>query len=369
MRVAVIGCGAMGAASAWRLKTRGADVVAFDRFSPPHERGSTLGESRITRTAYMEGAFYVPLLRESFPLWRELEKASGEQLLTITGLLTIGPPDSEAITATQATAREQNLETHVLDASEMRKRYPGHIVADGEVGLLDPQAGFLRPEKAVEAMARGIDVRRDSAVTAINFRADGVDVVTSAGAEGFDAAVISIGAWIRDFLPALPVSIERQPMVWLALQSGADWFTPDRFPVWLREGTPQGDAYGVPSLDGRSIKIGLHHGGDPTQPDTVNRTVTDRDLDPIRFFVTQYLRGVTRHVARSVVCLYTNTPDRHFVIDFHPESSRAVVLSPCSGHGFKFAPVIGDIAADLLLDGRTPRDISRFSLKRFAQAQ
>jgi sarcosine oxidase len=365
MRVAVIGCGAMGAASAWRLKKRGADVVAFDRFSPPHERGSTLGESRITRTAYMEGAFYVSLLRESFPLWRELEASTGTHLLTVTGLLTIGAPDSDAIRATQATARAEKLETHVLDAAEMRKRYPGHMLADSEVGLLDPQAGYLLPEQAVEAMAREIDVRRDQPVTSLKFRSDGVDVTTGRKSEGFDAAVVAAGSWVRDFLPSLPVSIERQPMVWLALQSGVDWFAPDRFPAWLREGTPQGDAYGVPSLDGRTIKVGLHHGGDPTQPDSVNRTVTDRDLDPIRLFVTRYLRGVTRHVARSVVCMYTNTPDRDFVIDLHPQSSRAVVLSPCSGHGFKFAPVIGDIAADLVLDGKTSRDISRFKISRF----
>src|SRR5260221_10630309 len=151
----------MGAAAAWRLTKRGAQVVAYDRFSPPHDRGSTLGESRITRTAYMEGAFYVPLLRESFPLWRELEVEKGASLLTITGLLTIGRPDSPAITSTQATAREQDLETHLLDAAEVRKRYPGHMVADGEVALLDPQAGYLLPEKAGEAMTRGIDPRRD----------------------------------------------------------------------------------------------------------------------------------------------------------------------------------------------------------------
>ena len=366
MRVAVIGCGAMGAASAWRLQKRGAEVVAFDRYAPPHDRGSTHGESRITRTAYMEGAFYVPLLRESFPLWRELEASSGAKLLTITGLLTIGEPDSPAIKATQATAREQQLETHVLETAEVRKRYPGHMVADGEVALLDPQAGYLLPEKAVEAMSLGIEVRRDTTVTALDIRADGVDLTASGKVERFDAAVIAAGAWVRDFVPSVPVSVERQAIVWLALQSGADWFGPDRFPVWLREGTPQGDAYGVPSLDGRTIKVGLHHGGDPTQPDSVNRTVTDRDLDPIRFFVTQYLRGVTRHVARSAVCLYTNTPDRDFVIDVHPESKRVVVLSPCSGHGFKFAPVIGDIAADLVLDGKTSRDISRFKISRFS---
>ena len=369
MRVAVIGCGAMGAASAWRLRQRGADVVGFDRFSPPHDRGSTLGESRITRTAYMEGAFYVPLLRESFPLWRELERSTSTRLLTMTGLLTIGPPDSDAIKATQQTAREQGLETHVLEAPEVRKRYPGHVIADGEVALLDPQAGYLLPELAVEAMLRDVDVRRSEPVTGLEYRDDGVGVTTERGSERFDAAVVSAGAWVRDFVPQLPVSVERQPLVWLALQSGVDWFAPDRFPCWLREGTPQGDAYGIPSLDGRSIKIGLHHGGDPTQPNAVNRTVSDRDLDPIRLFVTHYLRGVTRHVARSAVCMYTNTPDRHFVIDFHPASSRTVVLSPCSGHGFKFAPVIGDIAADLVFDGSTARDISRFKISRFEQTK
>jgi sarcosine oxidase len=365
MRVAVIGCGAMGAASAWRLMKRGADVVAFDRYSPPHDRGSTHGESRITRTAYMEGAFYVPLLRESFPLWRELESDTGSQLLTITGLLTIGRPDSHSVSAVMATAREQKLETHVLDATEVRKRFPGHMLTDDEVAVLDPQAGYLLPERAVEAMLNGVDLRRDEPVTALGFRADSVDVTTERGTDRFDAAVIATGPWIRELVPSLPVTGERQPMVWLSLQSGVDWFGADRFPVWLREGTPQGDAYGFPSLDGLSIKIGLHHGGDPADPDALKRSVTDADLDPIRLFVTRYLRGVTRHVARSVVCIYTNSPDQDFIIDRHPESSRAVVLSPCSGHGFKFAPVIGDIAADLVLDGKTRRDIARFSTARF----
>jgi sarcosine oxidase len=367
MRVAVIGCGAMGAASAWRLRKRGADVVAFDRYSPPHNRGSTHGESRITRTAYMEGAFYVPLLRESFPLWRELESDSGAQLLTITGLLTIGRPDSHSVKAVLTTAREQKLETQVLDAAEVRRRHPGHMLSDDEVAVFDPQAGYLLPEKAVEAMTGGLDLHRDEPVNAIDMRSDGVDVTTERGTERFDAAVIATGPWIRELVPTLPVTGERQPMVWLSLQSGVDWFGPDRFPVWLREGTPQGDAYGFPSLDGSSIKIGLHHGGDPADPDTLKRSVTDADLDPIRLFVTRYLRGVTRHVAHSVVCIYTNCPDDDFIVDVHPESSRVVVLSPCSGHGFKFAPVIGDIAADLVLDGQTKRDISRFSLSRFVK--
>jgi sarcosine oxidase len=156
-------------------------------------------------------------------------------------------------------------------------------------------------------------------------------------------------------------------MVWLAVQAGDESFSPDRFPAWLREGTAEGDIYGFPSLDGRSIKLGRHHGGETVTPETIRRSVTDADLDPLRLFVTKHMRGVTRHVVRSAVCLYTNTPDENFIVDVHPASPRIVVLSACSGHGFKFAPVMGDIAADVLVEGGTRRDISRFAMARFAK--
>ncbi|HLZ94132.1 MAG TPA: N-methyl-L-tryptophan oxidase [Candidatus Dormibacteraeota bacterium] len=366
MKVAVVGCGAMGAAASWRLSKRGAEVVAFDRYSPPHDKGSTHGDSRITRTAYLEGAFYVPLLQETFPMWRELEAATGAELLTMTGLLTLGALGSPSIEATLASAREHDLAVRTLDTADLRKLYPGHIVADGEVGVLDAQAGFLRPEKAVEAMARGLDVRRNVVVNALVPEGDGVEVVTDAGRERFDAAVIAAGPWVRALLPWLPVTVERQVMVWLAIAADES-FAPSRFPVWLRQGAPEGDIYGFPTLDGRSIKLGGHHGGEAATPETVRRGVSDADLDPLRLFVTRHMRGVTRHVVKSAVCLYTNSPDEHFIVDLHPDSKRIVVLSPCSGHGFKFAPVMGDIAADLVLDGATRRDISRFALSRFAK--
>jgi sarcosine oxidase len=367
VRVAIVGCGAMGAAAAWRLSRRGADVVGFDRFSPPHDRGSTHGESRITRTAYLEGAWYVPLLQETFPMWRSLEKSSGAQLMTMTGLLTIGSPQSPTILSTLASAKQNGLETETIDTPELRRRYPAHVVTDGEVAVIDPQAGFLRPEAAVEAMLQGIDVRRQTPVKQVRSVADGVEVVFAGGNEKFDAAVLAAGPWIRELVPTLPVKVERQVMVWLALQSGADRFEASKFPVWLRDGTPHGNVYGFPSLDGRTIKIGRHHGGEPVDPDSVRRRVTDADLDPVRLFVTSYMRGVTRSVTRSATCLYTNTPDEQFIIDLHPDSPRMVVLSVCSGHGFKFSPVVGDIAADLVLDGDTRRDISRFALARFAK--
>ncbi|TMF03953.1 MAG: N-methyl-L-tryptophan oxidase [Chloroflexi bacterium] len=365
MRVAVVGCGAMGAAAGWRLQKRGAEVVCFDRYSPPHEIGSTHGESRVTRTAYFEGPWYVPLLKETFGMWRELEAESKQQLLTPTGLLMIGAPDSEAVVASQAAANEHGLEVKVLDASELRRRYPGHTVGDGEIAVFDPQAGFLRVEAIVSAMTRELNVRRNTKVTGVDPKSDGVEVSTAQGSEMFDAAVIATGPWMTELVPFLPLKVERQVLVWLAIQSGADWFSPERFPVWIREATPQGDVYGLPTLDGLSIKLARHHGGETVDPATVRRTATDADLDPLRLFVTKYLHGVTRHVTRSSVCLYTNTPDRHFAIGLHPESERVAIVSACSGHGFKFAPVVGDIAADLVLEGGTRRDISRLALQRF----
>jgi len=355
----------MGAATGWRLQKRGAEVVCFDRYSPPHDLGSTHGESRVTRTAYFEGPWYVPLLKETFGMWRELEAESKQELLTLTGLLMIGAPDSEALVASQAAAKEHDLEVKVLDASELRHSYPGHTVGDSEIAVFDPQAGFLRVEAVVSAMTRELNVRRNTQVTHVEPRAEGVEVATAQGAEMFDAAVIATGPWMSELVPFLPLKVERQVLVWLAIQSGADWFSPDRFPVWIREATPQGDVYGLPTLDGLSIKLARHHGGETVDPATVRRTATDADLDPLRLFVTKYLHGVTRHVTRSAVCMYTNTPDQHFAIGLHPDSARVVILSACSGHGFKFSPVMGDIAADLVLEGGTRRDISRLALQRF----
>jgi sarcosine oxidase len=365
MRVAVVGAGAMGSAAAWRLAARGADVVCFDRHSPPHELGSSHGETRITRTAYFEGAWYVPLLQETFPMWRQLEKATGSQVLTVTGLLTLGAPDSEPVVGALASARQHGLPTTVLDAAETQRLHPGHVMDDGDVAVVDAEAGLVRPEAAIEAMLRNLDVRRGTAVTGVDGDDRHVQIATSSTRETFDAAVVCAGPWARELLPSLPVTVERQVAAWLEVEPGTPWLIPARFPVYLRETAEFGDLYGFPSLDGSTVKLARHHGGEQADPDHLRRQVDDADLDPLRGFAARWLRGVTGRVARTSVCMYTNTPDGHFVIDLHPASNRVVVVSACSGHGFKFAPVIGDIAADLALDGGTRRDIARFSWARF----
>jgi sarcosine oxidase len=368
VRVAVVGCGAMGAATGWRLAERGVDVVCIDRHSPPHALGSTHGETRITRTAYFEGPWYVPLLQETFPLWRELEQSSRAQLLNLTGALMIGSPSSEMIVGARASASTHDLDIEELEAEEATRRYPGQVLDPTEVAILDRQGGFVRAEEAVGAMidqmlVHGGELRRNCIVTSV----DGRTVTTAEGRETFDAVVIAAGPWTHEFAPWLPLTVERQVMVWLAIESGARWLLPERFPVFIRQTDDFGDIYGIPSLDGVSVKVARHHNGIPTDPDHVNREVTEEDLDRVRAVVAKYLNGVTDRVTKAAVCMYTNTPDHHFAIGQHPEDPRIVILSACSGHGFKFAPVIGDIAADLICDGGTSRDISHISLDRFVR--
>jgi len=371
LRVAVVGCGAMGAATGWRLASRGVQVVCFDRHSPPHTLGSSHGESRIIRTAYFEGAWYVPLVQEAFPLWRDLEHESGARLLTMTGALMIGPQSAEAVVGAQAAATAHGLNARVLDAGDLRGQYPAHVITDEDVAVLDVQAGFIRPEDAVAAMidrivALGGGIRRGVVVKDVSGKSEGVEVATDETRESFDAVVIAAGSWTRDLVP-LPLVVERQVMAWFEIaKEGRDWLTPERFPVFIRE-TDGLDIYGVPTLDGASLKIARHHGGEVTDPESVRREVDDTELDPLRRFATTYLRGVTTRVAKTAACMYTNTPDEDFVIDLHPDDPRIVVISACSGHGFKFAPVIGEIAADLACDQRTTRDISRFSASRFSR--
>jgi sarcosine oxidase len=314
----------------------------------------------------------VPLLQETFPLWRELEQASGADLLTLTGALMIGPPSAEAVTGALAAAADHGLDVRLLKADEIRKTYPGHIVGNRDVAVLDAQAGFLRPEAAVSSMigrieALGGEIRRGVVVSAVSSHPDGVDVVADGSRDTFDAVVIAAGPWMHELVDWLPLTVERQVMAWFAIDPNVESaLTPDRFPVFIRQAHDIGDVYGFPTLDGVSVKVARHHEGDATDPQHVSRDVGDSELGPLRRYVRTRLHGVTQRVVRTVTCMYTNTPDRHFAIGLHPEDARVTVLSACSGHGFKFAPVVGDIAADLVTDGRTSRDISRFSLTRFA---
>ncbi len=346
----------MGALSAWRLAARGARVIGFEQFRPGHDRGSSHGDTHIFRTAYFESPEYVPLLQSAHRLWRQLEEDSGAELLTMTGGLAIGPADGELVAGVLASARQNQLQHRLLDPSEMGRLYPQHRLAAGDVAVLDEQAGFLRPERAVTAaaaQAEALDARlmTETEVTAIKPADGGVVIETSRGRFADERALVAAGAWTSKLLPqlGLPLEAERQVMAWLAVDD-PDSFSPQRFPIFIRELAGGRFRYGFPTTDGRSIKLAVHHEGTGADPDSIDREIGDADLLPIRDFARQHLRGVTGEVISARVCMYTNTPDERFIATSPTGMPGLTVLSACSGHGFKFAAVIGELMADLILD-------------------
>ncbi len=340
--VIVAGAGTMGSMALWRLASRGASVIALEQFAPGHDRGSGHGESRMIRTAYFEGPEYVPLVRSAFPLWRELEAETGLDLLTLTGALMTGPRDGELVGGALRSAR-----------------------------VWERDAGVLRPERAIQAaadraVALGATLVTGGRIVGIEAAEGRVAVRTGEADYRARHLVVCVGPWLGGLLPVLglPLAVERQVMTWFPA-SDPGQFAPELFPVFIRE-REGAIGYGLPSLDGATVKVALHHGGRPADPDALDRQVTAADVAPVAALVAETLPGLAACPSRSAVCMYTNTPDELFVIGPAPALPGVTVLGGFSGHGFKFAPVMGDVAADLALDGRTGHPIERFSPARFA---
>jgi sarcosine oxidase len=368
--VLVVGLGAMGTAVSWRLAARGVDVIGLEQFTPGHARGSSHGESRIIRTAYYEGTNYVRLVQAAFPLWRELEERTGQGLLTLTGALMIGREDGVVVPRTLLSAREHGLPHEVLDERAMARRFPVHRLEPGEVAVFEPQAGILRPEAAVLAAARQAEhlgARLLTSTRAKSIALDGEHVEVKTAERVFRARrlVVTAGAWLGRLLPGYSGSlvVSRQVMSWLPVGDPGS-FRPERFPVFLHE--MESDWYGFPTLDGATIKVGIHDQGPAVDPDSMSDHVADSEAEPICRLAAASLKGVSGRPRRSVACMYTNTPDQHFLVGWHGRRKSVLVLGGFSGHGFKFAPMMGEIAAQLLCDGRTEHDLVRFEPARFS---
>jgi sarcosine oxidase len=368
--VAVIGLGAMGSATLWRLAARGARAIGIDRFVPPHNRGSSHGESRIIRSAYFEDPAYLPLLREAFPLWQALEEESDRHLLTMTGAAMIGRPTSEVIRGAQRTATAYALPHRLLSGADAARAFPQHRLRRDDVVFHEDMGGVLHPERAVAAAlhtarGRGAHVLTDTTVQAVEAHNGGVRITTDGAVIEARSAVVCAGAWTARLLPELAphLWVERQVNAWFPMHDAGE-FAAEGFPVFIREMDDDHYLYGIPSPDG-TVKLAVHHEGVQVDPDTMSRDVTDDDLAPLRDHAQHWMLAMDANPVRSIVCMYTNTPDEHFVVDTLPHAQPITVVSACSGHGFKFAPIIGDIAADLALHGKTARDISRFSSSRF----
>lgn len=371
--VAIIGLGVMGTAALASLARRGCRVIGIDRFVPGHDRGSSHGLTRVIRLGYFEHPSYVPLLKAAYPLWRALETRSGVPLLTVTGIIEIGTPDGELVTGTLQASRLHGLAHDVLDAPTLMQRFPAFRVPDDYVGIFQPDGGFLRAEPALVAMlteARNAnaEIRPCEHVLAVEPERGGVGVTTARGKINASCAVIAAGAWVRKLVSDLPVRATRQVLGWFEPidTAQAALFSPRRFPVFLLE-CADGLFYGFPADASAGVKVARHDtAGAAVDPDHHERTVSAADEATIRAVLAKHLPGAAGRMLSATTCLYTMSPDGDFILDRLPHCAEIIVASPCSGHGFKFAPLIGEIIADMVVAGTTAHDISRFSLARFS---
>src|SRR5687768_16284200 len=333
--VTVIGLGAMGSAAVYHLARRGAKVLGLDRFELPHTMGSSHGETRVIREAYFEHPSYVPLVQRAYELWAELEEEAGEELYLKTDGVMIGAPESEVFSGAVQSAREHGLAHEILDAEEIRKRFPGLNPAEGMMGVLEPRAGILYPERCVAAHLKlagilGAELRMNEKVLGWEAGADGVSIRTGAGEYAARKLIVSAGAWLGETIPevASVLTVERQVLLWFEAKSKG-LFERERFPIHLWEYETGKMFYGFPDL-GSGVKVAFHHQGEITNPESVNREVTRGDIEAMRGLVERFLPEANGEFLRGTVCLYTNTPDGHFMLDPHRPSERVVVRSRCS---------------------------------------
>jgi len=380
----VLGLGAMGSATLCQLARRGNGVLGIDQFSPPHALGSSHGDTRNTRLAIGEGEQYTPLALRSHQLWRELERETGTELLTTCGGLIIS---SSAKTSrshvenffdnTLAAARKFAIAHEVLDAAEIRRRFPRFNVADDEQGYLEPGSGFLRPEACVRAQLmmaerRGAEIHREERVLRFDASANAVTVTTDKDTYMTGTLIVTAGPWLPGLVDprlAQHFTVYRQTLFWFDVDGPVTPYLPERWPVfiWELQGKKQG-IYGFPAIDGPhgGMKIATEQYEATTTAAAVERAVSDEEKRAMyEGYVAPYIAGVSNRCLRAMSCLYTVTPDFGFVIDTHPDSKRVIIVSPCSGHGFKHSPAIGEALADLAIDGATAADLAAFTLRRF----
>jgi sarcosine oxidase len=371
----IVGLGAMGSAAAYHMAARGMRVLALDRYRPPHDLGSSHGETRLIREAYFEDPFYVPIVQRAYDLWMQLESEAGRPLMRLTGGLMIGPPDDALVTGAARSAEVHALPHERLSAGEVRRRYPGLEPEDHTVAIWEPRTGMLFPEACIAAhlrgaAARGATLRYGETVTAWRADGDGVAVETTAGRYRAGQVVLAGGAWMPALLEGsgVPLRVSRQTLHWFEPVAEPERFDPDRFPAWIYEHAPGIFTYGFPRLNG-TVKAAMHVPGVTADPDAIVRDVEPGETAALVGALRQYVPDVAGRQVRGAVCMYTNTPDMHFVIDRHPQHEQALIVSACSGHGFKFASALGETIADIV-QARAPRfDLAPFRLSRFGAGE
>ena len=363
----VAGLGAMGSAAVREIARRGLRVLGLDRYDPPHARGSTHGRTRIIREAYFEHPAYVPLVQRAAELWEMLGREVGHDVFVRTGGLMIGPEQGTLVAGARASAEQHGLPYELLTPQQVRNRFPALVLQSSMVGLYEPRAGVLFPEACVRAllsraMNDGAELTVNEAMLSWRVESGVVRVATPLGEHVADRLVLALGPWLPEHLNgvSLPLVVERQMQHWFAPLENAEWCRPDRLPIALWQLTDSDRVfYTLPDF-GDGVKVAIHHDGEFTDPDRVQRTVSEEEDARVRELVARFLPTAAGAIRDRAVCLYTNTPDGHFLIDRHPVHPEVLIVSACSGHGFKFATVIGETVAQMVADETPAVDLSLF---------
>jgi sarcosine oxidase len=372
--VIVAGVGGMGSAAVAELAARGARVLGLERSSIPHDTGSSHGVNRIIRLAYAEDPRYVPLLRRAYLRWQDLAERLGETILVTTGGLDIGAPDSETVAGAMTSAREHDLAHEVLDAAEIQARFPGLELPDELVGVYQPDGGFVLSERAIAghaalALQAGAEIHGHEPVLGWEAQDGGVVVRTAVAEYRARRLIISAGAWVGKLVRALaPLAVpERRVLLWAGTKR-PQRFTPQALPVFILD-VDEGLFYGFPEYGIPGLKIGeMRQGSRQVDPDDWDRSrIEPGDEALLRSALSRYLPQANGPTLSLRTCMFTMTPDEHFIIDTLPHVPQVVIVSPCSGHGFKFSTVVGEIAADLALEGGSGHDIEMFRIDRFEE--
>lgn len=370
----VIGVGGMGSAAVFELARRGRNVLGLEQFDLVHDRGSSHGQTRVIRTAYFEHPNYVPLAQRAYQRWYDLEQLSGRHLLTECGCLNIGTPDSELIAGVRRAASEHRLPVEHLSAADLARRHPLLRFDESFAAVLEQQAGFLRVEECVrthieQARRLGAEIHEREPVVSWKANANDVEVRTAQQTYRAERLIVTAGAWSHAMLAELdvPLVVKRKVQLWFGTSGDQD-FRRDVFPIYLANALG-GFFYGFPVIDSLGHKAARHDEGETVaDPALVDRGLRSEDEMDMRRFLSVHVPGANGPLRSQKVCLYTLTPDQHFVIDVHPHHPRVSLAAGFSGHGFKFAPVIGEILADLAEKGQTTWPIEMFRMGRFDSA-
>ncbi len=365
-RVAVVGVGTMGSQAAWRLAARGAEVVGYDRFAPGHDRSAAGGETRIFRSAHFEDSRYVPLLKHADTLWERLQHETGRELRRLTGCLLMGPTEHQQMATVLESIAEHGLDHEVLDAEALAKRFPQFRIEAGDAAVLDRHAGFIRPELTILSAARraeelGARIHRYTPVREIVPVTNGVEIRTDTGTERFDSAVVTVGPWVNDLLPDLPWEVDIRRLINAWYVPTTDGWSGQERPAFIR--TAPTHCYGLPSPDGVSVKLGLSRAlhrpaGDPNR---LERAVEPGELDIFTELLSRYMPDLHPDPIRLSVYMEGYTESSRPLVGPLPGHDDVVLLAGFSGHGFKLSPAMGDIAADLALEGASPQPIDFIS--------